>query len=327
MRQVFFVLTLAVSATSVSLLDAQQTQDKPPQPEPPQTAKAPTERDAIKRDAAEKDAAGKMRPKAALFDGKDMKGWGKAKGIDYEDSGAIEVKNGSLILGMGDPATGIRWTGKFPKTNYEVELEGQRVEGTDFFCGMSFPVGDGALTLILGGWGGWMTGLSCVDGYRADENETCSSTEFKNKQWYRIRVRVTKKHVSAYVDDQQICELEIKHRKLAVTYEMEPCLPFGFATWYTTGAPVQDTIPRATGHGSSGGQKSAVITSCGIVSTTDSSNLGWRYNMVTHRRWHIVGQLAVVLAVVGWAAGAEAGPPSASFDTARPVWLAGAKRK
>ena len=60
---------------------------------------------------------------------------------------------------------------------------------------------------------------------------------FKNKRWYTVRVRVTDKRVSVYVDEGLICELETGNRKLTVTSEMEPCLPFGFATWAnTTGA-------------------------------------------------------------------------------------------
>jgi alpha-L-rhamnosidase len=120
--------------------------------------------------------------------------------------------------------------------DYEVELEGKRVAGYDFFCGMSFPVGEGSLTLILGGWGGWVVGLSCIDGYRAVDNESCTSWEFKSDQWYRIRVMVTGQQVTAYLDGKRLCGIETSQRKLTVTSEMEPCLPFGFATWNTTGA-------------------------------------------------------------------------------------------
>ena len=220
MRRISPVMTLAAVLAYANLLMAQDTKDQTPSPQP--VEKVPAKKE--------------MSKWTNLFDGKEMKGWEVVKGIDYDDSGKVEIQDGSLVLAMGDPATGVRWTGKFPKTDYEVELEGQRLEGSDFFCGLSFPVGDGALTLILGGWGGWITGLSCVDGYRAVDNATCSSMEFKNKQWYRIRVRVTKKKVTAYVDDHRICQLETDHRKLTVTSEMEPCLPLGIATWVTTGA-------------------------------------------------------------------------------------------
>ncbi|MHB0957032.1 MAG: alpha-L-rhamnosidase-related protein [Pirellulaceae bacterium] len=171
-----------------------------------------------------------------LFDGKSLEGWEVVKGYDYQGQGKVEVQEGCLVLGAGQPATGVRWTGKFPHVDYEVELEGRRVAGYDFFCGMSFPVGEGSLTLILGGWGGWAVGLSCIDGYRAIDNETCTSWQFKDRQWYRIRVTVTGQKVSVYLDDKYLCGIDTPDRKLTVTSEMEPCLPFGFATWNTTGA-------------------------------------------------------------------------------------------
>jgi hypothetical protein len=171
-----------------------------------------------------------------LFDGKSLKGWDIVKGYDYEETGKVDVKDGCLVIGTGQPATGVRWTEKFPKMDYEIEFEGKRVAGSDFFCGMSFPVGDGALTLILGGWGGWVVGLSCIDGNRVVDNETCTSRKFKDDQWYRIRVQVTQQKVSTYLDDKYLCGIETRNRKLTVTSEMEPCLPFGVATWNTTGA-------------------------------------------------------------------------------------------
>lgn len=172
----------------------------------------------------------------SVFDGKSLQGWELAKGYDYEDQGKVAVTDGCLVLEAGQPATGVRWTGAFPRANYEVELEGQRVSGDDFFCGMSFPVGDNSLTLILGGWGGSVCGLSCVDGYRAADNETASARSFENGKWYRIRVTVTDAKITAYINDKMLCAVRTEERKLKVTNEMAPCLPFGFATWNTTGA-------------------------------------------------------------------------------------------
>lgn len=172
----------------------------------------------------------------SMFDGKALKSWKVVKGIEYEDHGKVEVKNGSLLLDKGDPATGVRWTGKLPTNNYEVALEGQRTKGSDFFCGMSFPVGKGALTLILGGWGGWVVGLSNIDGERAIDNETCQAVEFKNDRWYRIRARVTSAKVEVWLDNAKVIDLDREDHKFNVTFEMEPCLPFGFATWETGGA-------------------------------------------------------------------------------------------
>jgi len=79
--------------------------------------------------------------------------------------------------------------------------------------------------------------------------------EFENGRWYRIRVRVTKEKVEAWVDDEQIVDFEIVGRELAVTSEMEPCLPFGFATWYTTGALRKIAYRKLPAAGSSGKKK------------------------------------------------------------------------
>ncbi len=174
-------------------------------------------------------------PWVRVFDGKTLKKWETAKGIDYERTGDIKVRDECLVLGTGSPATGVRWLGTFPKMDYEVTLEARRTDGGDFFCGMSFPVGDGALTLVLGGWGGWVVGLSCLDEQRAIDNETCQAIEFENDRWYRVRVQVTKAKVLVWIDGERRIDVDTKERKCSVTSEMEPCLPFGFATWYTTG--------------------------------------------------------------------------------------------
>lgn len=218
MKQRFFLIsTLILLSGLTTSLPAQDTKTEGPAASPADSASAP--------------------PWTVLFDGTSMKGWEAAKGYDYEDAGEVEIADGNLVLHGGVLATGVRWTDDFPKGNYEVQLEAQRVDGYDFFAGISFPVGRQNLTLILGGWGGYLTGLSCIDGYRAAENETASSVNFKNKQWYRVRVRVTDKRVTAYVDDERIVNFPTENRKLAVTSEMEPCLPLGIATWgNTTGA-------------------------------------------------------------------------------------------
>jgi hypothetical protein len=180
-----------------------------------------------------------------LFDGKKLENWEVVKKYDFAKHGKVYVKDGAIVLEAGQPATGIRWAGKFPTMDYEVTMEARRVDGSDFFCSMTFPVGERpkenpkdpqpGLTLILGGWGGWAVGLSCIDGFYAIDTETCQHMEFKNGQWYDVRVRVTKPKVEVWIDGKQIVDLETKNRKLSASWEMEPCLPFGFAGWYTSG--------------------------------------------------------------------------------------------
>lgn len=172
----------------------------------------------------------------SLFDGKRLGKWKVATEFTFKRHGNVEVADGKLLLRQGEPATGVRWTGKFPTVDYEVTLEAMRTGGDDFFCGMTFPVGKLALTLIIGGWGGTATGLSSIDDEPAVENETAGYMQFKQNHWYRIRLRVSGQKVEAWVDKQPIVDFAYPDRKLSLYWEMEPCLPLGICTWRTSAA-------------------------------------------------------------------------------------------
>ncbi len=215
--------------------------------EPIEAAKTePHQQEAVRKEAdppptppsdAPPTMAAPTRP-MPLFDGKDkaLKGWRVVKEVDFEMHGKVYVKDGTIVLETGSPMTGISWTSPFPTEDYEVTLEAMRVEGSDFFCGMTFPVGDAPLTLILGGWGGCVVGLSNVDHMHAAENETTSSVAFENGRWYRVRLRVTKDRIEAWIDDQQKIDLEREGRGFTIWDEQQPVRPFGIATWYTKAA-------------------------------------------------------------------------------------------
>lgn len=172
----------------------------------------------------------------SLIDGKTLAGWEAVKKDSFDMAGKVEAKDGAIVLESGMPATGVRWTGKFPKTDYEITLEARRVAGDDFFCGLTFPVGEQGLSLIMGGWSGQVVGLSCIDGFYAIDNDTTRGIEFEQGRWYRIRVRVTKPQIDVWVDDERIIELKTEGHQLTVSDEMQPCAPLGLATWRTTGA-------------------------------------------------------------------------------------------
>jgi hypothetical protein len=171
-----------------------------------------------------------------LFNGKNLKGWRIVKKVDFEKHGKVEVKDSVLLLHEGRTATGVSYTGKLPRDNYEVSLEAKRTTGSDFFCGLTFPVADEYCTFIVGGWGGGVTGLSNVDGLSAEENETTGYTEFKKDKWYKIRLRVSEKAIQGWIDKEQVFDLDRKDRKFAIWWEQEPVRPFGVATWRTGSA-------------------------------------------------------------------------------------------
>ena len=171
-----------------------------------------------------------------LFDGKSLKNWRIAKINDFESHGKVYVKDGAVVLEKGKPASGIVYTGKPPRMNYQLSLDAKRIAGSDFFCGLTFPVNKSYCTLIIGGWGGGSTGLSNVDEASAIDNETTGYTEFKQNQWYNIRLRVTEKKIEAWIDKEQIVELDSGDRKFSIWWEQEPARPLGIATWNTTAA-------------------------------------------------------------------------------------------
>jgi hypothetical protein len=168
-----------------------------------------------------------------LFDGVSLDHW---QVIDYEGHGAISTADSCIIIGKGEFISGIRWTEDFPKTNYEVTLYAKRVDGNDFFCGMTFPVKESFLTLVLGGWGGSLCGLSCIDGYDAANNFTSKIFYFGTGAWWSVRLRVTDKKIEAWVAQDKIVDFTIGNSSLSLRLEVESSVPFGITTYKTTGA-------------------------------------------------------------------------------------------
>ncbi len=170
----------------------------------------------------------------ALFDGKTLGSWQPSK---FGGDGGVKVENGQIILEAGKPFTGITWAGpELPTTNYEIALQAMRVEGRDFFAGVTFPVGDSSCSLILGGWGGTVIGLSSVNSEDASQNETSQSMEFELGRWYGVRIRVTPAAIEVWLDDRQIIKQELKGNKITIRMEMDPSVPLGIASYRTKAA-------------------------------------------------------------------------------------------
>lgn len=178
-------------------------------------------------------AAPKPFPWISLFDGKSLKGWQKTK---FGGEGAVKIKNGAVILEVGSDMTGIHTKRKLPRINYEVQLEAQRVDGSDFFCGLTFPIGKEYASLIIGGWGGGVCGISSIGGNDASENQTTTYRKFKKGKWYPVRLKVTETKLEAWLDGKKIVDVNTKGLKFTVRIEVEDSRPFGFSTWQTTGA-------------------------------------------------------------------------------------------
>jgi len=192
--------------------------------------------------AAKPPVASASDPELLLFDGETLAGW---KPSAFDTQREVKVENpfrdgrSAIIIPTSEYLCGITWAkaSSLPRTNYEISLDAMRLDGGDFFCGLTFPVGKSDCTFIVGGWGGMVVGLSNVDGMDASENETSAGMEFKSDRWYRIRVRVTDEKIEAWIDERQMVDLETKGKFIGLRYgDIKLSLPLGIATFQTRAA-------------------------------------------------------------------------------------------
>jgi hypothetical protein len=172
----------------------------------------------------------------SLFDGKTLGNW---KITDFGGQGKVYVKDGCIYMEQGNDMTGITWAGPLVRMNFEITLEAMRVSGSDFFCGLTFPVNDKCCSLILGGWGGSLCGLSNIDYYDAANNETTRFVSFENGKWYHVRLRVVPNHITAWLQEEgeePLVDIDITGRKIDTRAEVDLSQPLGIATWQTAGA-------------------------------------------------------------------------------------------
>ena len=170
-----------------------------------------------------------------LFDGSSLDDW---EARDAGGSGSVEIKDKDMIIGAGDSITGVVYkkAKDLPMTNYEITLEAQRLDGVDFFCGLTFPVGSPktCATLVLGGWGGSVTGISSIDGMDASENSTGHYRKFEDKKWYSVKLRVTPANISAWVGSEKIIDVDIEGKRIGVRAgPIEDYQPLSFTTYAT----------------------------------------------------------------------------------------------
>ncbi len=187
--------------------------------------------------APEPPVAGSATPanpdEISLFDGKTLGFWEKTQ---FGGEGDVFVnESGFLEFGFGAVITGAHWGAKVPAvTDYEISLDAMKLDGNDFFIALTFPVKDSHATFVVGGWGGGVVGISCVDDLNASENETMNIEGFEDKVWYKIRVRVTDDKLEAWIDEDQKVDLELEGRKISLLPgDIELSVPIGLAAFQT----------------------------------------------------------------------------------------------
>ena len=164
------------------------------------------------------------------------------KPTDVPDEGRALVNAGEVVLEPGGPLTGLRyghWQEEgMPVRDYAISFEATRVEGSDFFAAVTFPVRniDTCATLVIGGWGGGLVGISSIDGQDAAENSTRGEHAFENGKAYRFRLEVRENELKAWIEDRLVINVSTQGRALGLRPGyIEKCAPFGLATYSTTG--------------------------------------------------------------------------------------------
>lgn len=169
----------------------------------------------------------------SLFDGQSLGRWTVTQ---FGGEGEVVIEEGAIVLPMGSSMTGVTWQGEPPaRMNYEIELQAMRTLGTDFFCGLTFPVGEDPCSLIVSGWGGSVVGLSSLDGLDASNNDTTHYYSFENDRWYLVRLRVTPGRIEAWIDGEQVVNASVAGRKISIRPEVYKSTPLGISTWNSEG--------------------------------------------------------------------------------------------
>lgn len=145
---------------------------------------------------------------------------------------------GILRIQWGESLSAIRWSGEPVALSFEAEWEARRLDGSDFFSGLTFPARESGecLTWVVGGWGGALVGISSIDDKDASANETTRHKVFEKGRWYRLRLRREGEHLAAWIDGEQVIDLDTTGRQLGLRPgPIDCCAPFGLATWQTSG--------------------------------------------------------------------------------------------
>ncbi|MBX2851287.1 MAG: DUF1080 domain-containing protein [Phycisphaeraceae bacterium] len=162
--------------------------------------------------------------------------------INFGGEGDVYFREGTLNLDYGNPLTGVTYQGDLArllgeaKENYAITMQAQRVEGVDMFLGVTFPVGnEGHVSLVLGGWAGAITGLSNLDGLNASENATTQYHAFEDKQWYKVKILVTKNKIQCWLDSTQLVDVKRadyeKYDTHGAVVDTKPLGLFSYGTW------------------------------------------------------------------------------------------------
>ncbi len=151
-------------------------------------------------------------------------------------------KAGILVLKGGSPFSAVKYTGPETLLNlkgYEIKWDAMRTGGSDFFSALTFPVGDWktCVSIVNGGWGGTVVGVSNIGFANASENETSRGYTFTNGRWYEFTVQVTPDVIRLLINGVEQFKVTVTGKKLSMHMsEITKCQPLGFSSYSSDGA-------------------------------------------------------------------------------------------
>lgn len=166
-----------------------------------------------------------------LYDGSDLSSW--ELGV-YGESDEYEVREDGVVIPQTAALAGMTFRGDLPRVPYRLSVEATRLYGADFFLGVTFPVSNGHLTLVLGGWGGMVSGLSSLDGLDASRNATRTLRHFPDGDRHEVEIEVTGTDVRVLVDGEAFLATSLVDREVGLRVDVEPSHPLGVATYATS---------------------------------------------------------------------------------------------
>ena len=140
----------------------------------------------------------------SLFDGTALGLW-RIEDLGQQQN--VQVADGVIQLGWGNPGTAIEWTGPEAAVDYELRFELQRGKGSgDAYCFVTFPVGDQSCTLVLGDW----VGVQCrSSGEDAAERGGFKRTALEPERWHAVRLRVVASRIQVSLDGEVAIEVPL----------------------------------------------------------------------------------------------------------------------
>lgn len=166
-----------------------------------------------------------------LFDGTNLEEW--QLGV-YGEPDDYELQGDGVVIPQTAALAGMTYTGALPEAPYRLVVEATKLYGGDFFLGVTFPVRDAHLTLVVGGWGGVVSGLSSLDGKDAARNATKTVRHFPNGKRHVVAIEVDDARVDVTIDGEPFLGTSLEGVELGMRVEVEPSRPLGIATFATS---------------------------------------------------------------------------------------------